>query len=251
MEILNSETGMWLPFTMRVDKEPFDDVRVRQAMRLAVDRPGMIEQVFSGHGQIANDMFAPYDPDYPSDLPQREQDIEEAKRLLAEAGYPDGLTVELVTAPIQSGAVEAAQVFAQQAKAAGITIDIRRVDTTTFFGENYLQWDFAQSFWYTRNFVPQAVSCVLEESPFNETSYVDDEFTDRLDRIRAELNPRVRGELIRQAQHQLYDEGGYIIWGFGNQVDAYQTYVGGFVENSTGLPLSGYTFRRNWMGEVS
>jgi peptide/nickel transport system substrate-binding protein len=92
---------------------------------------------------------------------------------------------------------------------------------------------------------------VLEDSPFNETSYVDDEFTDRLDRIRAELNPRVRGELIRQAQHQLYDEGGYIIWGFGNQVDAYQTYVGGFVENSTGLPLSGYTFRRNWMGEVS
>ena len=251
MEILNSETGMWLPFTMRVDKEPFDDVRVRQAMRLAVDRPGMIEQVFSGHGQIANDMFAPYDPDYPSDLPQREQDIEEAKRLLAEAGYPDGLTVELVTAPIQSGAVEAAQVFAQQAKAAGITIDIRRVDTTTFFGENYLQWDFAQSFWYTRNFVPQAVSCVLEESPFNETGYVDDEFADRLNRIRGELNPRVRGELIRQAQHQLYDEGGYIIWGFGNQVDAYQNYVGGFVENSTGLPLSGYTFRRNWMGEVS
>ena len=251
MEILNSETGMWLPFTMRVDKEPFDDVRVRQAMRLAVDRPGMIEQVFSGYGQVANDMFAPYDEDYPSDLPQREQDVEEAKRLLADAGYPDGLTVELVTAPIQSGAVEAAQVFAQQAQEAGITIDIRRVDTTTFFGENYLQWDFAQSFWYSRNFVPQAVSCVLEDSPFNETGYSDDEFTDRLERIREELNPKVRGELIRQAQHQLYEEGGYIIWGFGNQVDAYQNYVGGFVENATGLPLSGYTFRRNWIGEIA
>ena len=83
MEILNSETGMWLPFTMRVDRPPFDDVRVRQAMRLAVDRPGMIEQVFSGHGQLGNDMFAPMDPSYPDDLPQREQDIEEAKRLLA------------------------------------------------------------------------------------------------------------------------------------------------------------------------
>ena len=251
MEILNSETGMWLPFTMRVDKEPFDDVRVRQAMRLAVDRPGMIEQVFSGYGQLANDMFSNYDPDYPDDLPQREQDIAEAKRLLEEAGYPDGLTVELVTAPIQAGAVEAAQVFAQQAKAAGITIEIRRVDTTTFFGENYLQWDFAQSFWYTRNFVPQAVSCVLEDSAFNETNYVDPELTDLVERIRGELNPTVRGELIRQAQHLLYEEGGYIIWGFGNQVDAYQNYVGGFVENATGLPLSGYTFRRNWLGEVS
>ncbi|WP_232483494.1 ABC transporter substrate-binding protein [Brevibacterium yomogidense] len=251
MNILNSETGMWLPFTMRVDKEPFDDVRVRQAMRLAVDREGMIEQVFSGFGSVGNDMFSVMDPDYPDDLPQREQDIEEAKRLLAEAGYPDGLTVELVTAPIQSGAVEAAQVFAEQASAAGITVDIRRVDTTTFFGENYLQWDFAQSFWYTRNFVPQAVSCVTEQAHLNETQYIDEEFDDRINRIRRELNPTARGELIRQAQHQLYEEGGYIIWGFGNQVDAYQNYVGGFVENSTGLPLSGYTFRRNWMGEIA
>ncbi|MGO1440815.1 MAG: ABC transporter substrate-binding protein [Brevibacterium yomogidense] len=251
MEILNSETGMWLPFTMRVDRPPFDDVRVRQAMRLAVDRPGMIEQVFSGHGQLGNDMFAPMDPSYPDDLPQREQDIEEAKRLLAEAGHPDGITVELVTAPIQSGAVEAAQVYAEQAREAGITVEIRRVDTTTFFGENYLSWDFAQSFWYTRNFVPQAVSCVMEESHLNETQYIVEEFDDLVNRIRRELNPRVREELIRQGQHQLYEEGGYIIWGFGNQVDAHQNYVAGFVKNSTGLPLSGYTFRRNWLGEVA
>ncbi|MGO1655669.1 MAG: ABC transporter substrate-binding protein [Brevibacterium yomogidense] len=251
MRILNSETGMWLPFSMRVDKAPFDDVRVRQAMRLVVDREEMLEQVFSGHGRLGNDMFSPLDPDYPSDLPQRTQDIDEAKRLLADAGYPDGLTVELVTAPIQAGAVEAAQVYAEQAKLAGITVDIRRVDTTTFFGENYLSWDFAQSFWYTRNFIPQATSCALEESSTNETQYTDEDFADTFYRARSETNPRLRGELIRQAQHKLYEEGGYIIWGFGNQADAYQSYVGGFVENATGLPLSGYTFRRNWMGEVS
>ncbi|WP_152352488.1 ABC transporter substrate-binding protein [Brachybacterium subflavum] len=251
MKILNSETGMWLPFTMRVDVKPFDDVRVRQAMRLAVDRPQMIEQVFSGYGRAGNDMFAPLDPDYPKDFPQREQDVAEAKRLLAEAGHPDGIDVELVTAPIQSGAVEAAQVFAEQAKDAGIRISIRRVDTTTFFGEDYLQWDFAQSFWYTRNFTSQAVSCVLEGSPFNETHFIDEEFAKRIDAIRAELDEKTRGSLIREAQRQLFEEGGYIIWGFGNQVDAYQGYVVGLVENATGLPLSGYTFRRVWLGEVS
>src|SRR5699024_2697139 len=52
MSILNSETGMWLPFTMRVDKKPFDDVKVRQAFRLVVDREQMIEQVLSGFGTI-------------------------------------------------------------------------------------------------------------------------------------------------------------------------------------------------------
>src|SRR5699024_2831835 len=90
MRILDSETGMWLPFTMRVDTEPFADGRGRQAFRLAVDREGMIEQVLSGHGRVGNDMFAPFDPAYP-DFPQRTQDIDEAKRLLAEAGYPDGI----------------------------------------------------------------------------------------------------------------------------------------------------------------
>ncbi|WP_441899536.1 ABC transporter substrate-binding protein, partial [Microbacterium sp.] len=57
MNILNSKTGMWLPFTMRVDRPPFDDVKVRQAFRLVVDRDQMIEQVLSGFGTVGNDMF--------------------------------------------------------------------------------------------------------------------------------------------------------------------------------------------------
>ncbi|MDO5619511.1 ABC transporter substrate-binding protein [Kocuria sp.] len=250
MAVLNSPTGMWLPFTMRVDVAPFDDVRVRQAFRLAVDREQMIEQVLSGNGELGNDMFSPFDPFYPQELSQREQDIAQAKELLAQAGHPDGLTVELVTAPIQSGVVEAAQVFAEQAREAGITVNIRRVDTTTFFGEQYLQWSFAQSFWYTRNFIPQARNCATADAPFNETAWVDEEFTALVDQAQEELDADLRGDFIQQAQEMLYDRGGYIIWGFANQVDAYQRYVLGLEENSTGLPLSGYTFRRVWLGEV-
>lgn len=250
MAVLNSETGMWLPFTMRVDVEPFNDVRVRQAFRLVVDRQQMIDQVLSGYGQLGNDMYSPFDPSYP-DLDQRTQNIQQAKNLLAQAGHPDGITVELVTAPIQSGVVEAAQVFAQQASEAGITVNIRRVDTTTFFGDQYLQWSFAQSFWYTRNFIPQSRNCATAEAPFNETAWVNQEFTDLLDQAQAELDEARRTELIHQAQQMLYDDGGYIIWGFANQVDAYQRYVLGFQENSTGLPLNAYGFRSVWLGEVS
>src|SRR5699024_8949075 len=120
MNILNSETGMWLPFTMRVDKKPFDDVKVRQAFRLVVDREQMIEQVLSGLGTVGNDMFGPLSENCPG-FPQRRQDIAKATMLPAEAGYPGGLEVELATDPSQSGAVESAQVFAQQAAEAGIT----------------------------------------------------------------------------------------------------------------------------------
>ena len=58
LEMLESETGAWLPFTMRVDRPPFDDPRVRQAFRLIVDREQMVRQVLSGHGRVANDLYA-------------------------------------------------------------------------------------------------------------------------------------------------------------------------------------------------
>ena len=245
--ILNSETGMWLPFTMRVDRKPFDDVRVRQAFKLAVDREQMIEQVLSGNGTLGNDVFAPFDPGT-TGLPQRKQDISKAKSLLADAGYPNGLDVELVTAPIQSGAVEAAQVFAQQAAASGIRVKIRRTDTTTYFGDDYLQWDFAQDFYYTRNFLPQVDNSLLKDSPYNETHWDNPEFVDLVNQAKATVDEDQRNHYIAQAQRMLYDEGGYIIRGHPNQADAFQHYVAGLVPNKTGLALSGYEFRRVWMG---
>jgi peptide/nickel transport system substrate-binding protein len=247
LRILSSETGTWLPFTMRVDRPPFDDVRVRQALRLVVDREQMVNQVLSGQGRVGNDLYAPFDPAYASHLPQRRQDLAKARSLLREAGHPQ-LEVELVTAPIQAGAVEAAQVFQQQAKAAGITVHLRRLDTTTFFGENYLKWDFAQSFWYTRNYLPQVASGALPDAPYNETHWDDAEFQDLVDRARRTLDEAERTELLHEAQRIEYERGGNIIWGFVNQVDAHQVYVAGLVPDRTGLPLSGYSFGDVWLG---
>lgn len=247
LRVLSAQTGTWLPFTMRVDRPPFDDVRVRQALRLVVDREQMINQVLSGQGRIGNDLYSPFDPAYASELPQRRQNIAEARRLLAEAGR-SRLAIELVTAPIQAGAVEAAQVFQQQAKAAGVNVRLRRLDTTTFFGENYLSWDFAQSFWYTRNYLPQVASGSLPQSPYNETHWNDAEFLDLVRRADRTVDPAERAELLKRAQRIEHERGGMIIWGFMNQVDAFQVYVAGLVPDRTGLPLSGYSFREVWVG---
>lgn len=241
-----SETGNWLPFTMRVDVEPFDDARVRQAFRLVVDREQMVDQVFSGHGAVGNDMYSLFDPGTP-DLPQRTRDIGRAKELLAQAGHPDGLDVELVTAPIQAGAVEAAQVFAEQAAEAGIRVKIRRVDTTTFFGDGYLQYPFSQSFWYTRNFIPQTAQGALEGSPFNETHWDDPEFNELVERARAALDAGERHELVGRAQKIMYERGGNIIWGFFDLADAYQNYVGGGQTARNGLAVGGFQLRSLWL----
>ena len=76
LRVLSSPTGGWQPFTMRVDKAPFSDPRVRQAMRLIIDRKQMIQQALDGQGRVANDLYAPFDPCYARDLPQRSQDLE-------------------------------------------------------------------------------------------------------------------------------------------------------------------------------
>ena len=94
--LLESKTGSWIPFTMRTDIKPFSDNKVREAFRLIVDREQMIAQAADGMQWLGNDMYAPFDPGYPADLPQRAQDLEKAKSLLKEAGY-EGLSIKLTT----------------------------------------------------------------------------------------------------------------------------------------------------------
>ena len=246
LKVLESKTGGWLPFTMRVDKPPFNDVRVRQAFRLIIDRQQMINQVLGGKGTIGNDLYAPLDACYDSSLPQRTQDIAQAKALLAAAGKSN-LTVDLVTSDVASGVVEAAQVFAQQAKAAGVTINVKKVDSGVFYGADYLNWTFAQDFWYTRDFLPQTSAGSLPTSPYNETHWADPQFVTLVAKARATTDQTARCDLIHQAQKIEYDSGGYIIWGFPDQLDAYSAKVQGFVPDESGIPLTSYGFRSVWL----
>jgi peptide/nickel transport system substrate-binding protein len=239
LRVLTAQTGGWQPFTMRVDQPPFDDARVRQAMRLIVDRPQMIQQALDGQGRVANDLYAPYDACYAANLPQRQQDLDQARSLLRQAGRSD-LRVQLTTAPIFHGIVEAAQVFAQQAKGAGVTVDVRKVDSGTFFGDNYLRWPFAQDFWITRNYLPQISQGSLPNSPFNETHWNDRRFQQLVASARATLAEGKRCELLQEAAKIEHDRGGYLVWAFSNQVDAHSSKLTGLVPAKTGIPLNSF-----------
>jgi peptide/nickel transport system substrate-binding protein len=192
---------------------------------------------------VANDLYSPYDPAYNDELPQRKQDLDQAKSLLQQAGQSD-LRVELVTSPVFQGIVEAAQVIAEQAKGAGVSIEVRKVDPGTFYGDNYLQWAFAQDFWATRTYLSQVAQGSLPDSPFNETHWKDPEFLDLIAQARAELDDAKRTDLLHEAQRIEYERGGLIVWSFSNQVDAYSTTVGGFHPARSGFPLANYGFGR-------
>ncbi|MDO5682016.1 MAG: ABC transporter substrate-binding protein [Propionibacteriaceae bacterium] len=239
---LIAETGAWMPFTMRVDTAPFNDVRVRQAMRLIVDRQQLIDQALSGYGSLGNDLYAPFDEAYAGkDFPQRTQDLEQAKSLLRQAGQ-ENLQVELFTGDdISSVAVSAANLFAEQARGAGVQVRVTK--KTPFFGDDYLSYPFGQSFWHTRRYLPQAAQCALKGSPFNETHFDNQAFADLIDAATTETDKAKRATLVKDAQQIEYDEGGNIIWGFRQQVDGYAKGVEGLKPNKY-LPLGGYRFER-------
>ena len=214
---MESKSGAWVPFTMRVDTKPFSDVRVRQALRLICDRKQMIDNALSGYGRLGNDLYAPFDVAYAKDLPQREQDIEQAKSLLKQAGQ-EGLQVQLFTGDdIGSVAPATAALFVQQAKKAGV--DVKVVKKNPFYGDDYLYYPFAQDFWNTRLYLPQAAVGSLKGGTYNETHFDNAKFAGLIAAAQKETDETKRNSLLHDAQEIEYDEGGYIIWGFRNQID--------------------------------
>ena len=243
--VIASASGSWEPFTMRVDVAPFSDVRVRQALRLVVNRKEMLDEVFGGYGAIGNDLYAKYDPDYNDSLPQREQDLEQAKALVKQAGHPN-LTVELVTAPIGAGAVDAAQLLKQQAAGAGITINLRQVPAGTLYGPNYLKWAFSQDTAPAVYYLGMTGQLQVPGAPFNEDHYANPRFDDLYAEALATTNPTKQREIVHEMQVIQWNEGGYIIPFFIPNIDAYGPNVRGAVPSKNQY-LSNFEFRLIWL----
>jgi peptide/nickel transport system substrate-binding protein len=244
--VLISDGGGWNPFTMRVDVKPFSDVRVRRALRLVCDRPQMLEILFGGHGTVGNDVFGIWASDYDHALPQRHQDLDQARSLWKAAGL-DGTPVQVVTSDIGQATIQAAQVLAQQASGAGIQIKVSQVTVTDFFGTSYLKWLFAQDYWYFNFYLPQVSLATLPTSPFNECHFNDPAYNKLYQQAIATVDEAKRTELSHELQRIDYTDGGYIIPFFPPVIDGYGNNVNGLVPSKAGLSLNAYDFKQVWL----
>jgi peptide/nickel transport system substrate-binding protein len=251
MEILEGQGAGWLPLCMAIDIAPFNDPVVRQAFRLIVDRQAMLEQVLSGHGRIANDLYSPFDACFNSSLPQRDHDPEKAKSMLASAGK-SGLSVDLWTTNGAAGMVDSANVFASQAKDAGVNVKVH--NDPNFYSNGYLKVGFSVDFWGTRNYLPQvALGSLPPPCPYNETHWPPksgegSNFVSLYNQALKETDQAKRCEIVHEMQKEEYDNGGYIIPFFNNLVDAHSSKVQGFKVSKATLNLDsfGHGFRTIW-----
>jgi peptide/nickel transport system substrate-binding protein len=242
VKVVASQTGAFTPFTMRVDRPPFNNVRVRQALRLLVNRPQLVDSALDGYGRVANDVFSPNDPDFDRSL-HREQDIPQAKALLKQAGH-ENLTVTLVTSPAATGMVAMATVLAEQAKAAGVTITLNNVPPSTFFGKNYLSWPFSQDYYGYSPYLAQVAQSMLPASPFNETHTNNPTLNTLYQQANATLNTSTRKQIEYEMQLYDFNEGSYIIPAYIDSLDAYSTKITGHSTAAAGQPLSNFDFEK-------
>ncbi|HMF60804.1 MAG TPA: ABC transporter substrate-binding protein [Vicinamibacterales bacterium] len=201
-------------FVMRVDKPPFDNADVRLAFKLLVDRQALVDNVYNGFGQINNDIMGKGLRFYAADIPQRERDVERAKSLLRKAGR-QGVSVTLQTAPVLPGVVEAATLFAQQAKDAGIEASIKREQANAYFNPTllYLKMTFCQSFWALTTIPAFCTQGLIGNGPFNETHQQDPLFDRMVEEAASLADENAAARAWRDVQQYQYDNSGYIVAG--------------------------------------
>jgi peptide/nickel transport system substrate-binding protein len=122
-------------------KAPFDDLRVRQAMAHALNRQDIIDGATYGYGVPIGTPFAPHHPYYLDLTATYPHDVEKAKALLAEAGYPDGFSATLKLPPLGYARLSG-QIIASQFAEVGITLELINSEWTQWLEDVFANKDF-------------------------------------------------------------------------------------------------------------
>ncbi len=219
--IIDEVTGtQHFTLPMFTDVAPFDNVDVRLALKLAINREELVQKILFGHGQIGNDHpIAPANRYFAADLPQRPYDPEQAKFHLKKAGM-EGLTVDLHAADAAfQGAVDTAILYAEQAAKAGITVNVVREPNDGYWSNVWTVKRFVTCFWQGRPTEDWMFTQVYaSDAPWNDTHWKNPEFDKLLLAARAELDDGKRRQIYVDMQQLVSDDGGVIVPMYANYV---------------------------------
>jgi peptide/nickel transport system substrate-binding protein len=205
------DTGNWRGIVFKADSKPFDDVRVRKAMRLAVDRKAMLELAAGADGGVigCDSPVAPKDQ-YRATLACA-QDIAGAKALLAQAGFANGIDIEVHTSTVESVWPTIAEAFQQQVAAAGIRVKITAVPTDGYWNQVWRKRDVVMTRWNERPADGLLNEIYRGGATWNESFFNDPKFDALLDEARRELDFDKRKALYIRAQEHLWENGSTLV----------------------------------------
>ena len=203
--------------SMRNDQAPFNDAKVRQAVAYSLDRTGMVSALLSGKGTVANDYpFGPRFPSTDTTVPQRSQNIAMAKQLLQQAGH-SSLNATLFTEQYQE-IPELAQAIQQNAKQAGININLKVETQTAYYGKA----TYGNSDWldgqmslvdYGDRGVPNVylVAPLTSKGPWNAAHFKNSQYDSLVKQYVAALDMQTQKTIAGKIQRLLLQETPLII----------------------------------------
>jgi peptide/nickel transport system substrate-binding protein len=192
---------------MRTDKEPFQDKRVRQAVALLINREGYVRGLLEGKADLGNDSpFAPIYPYSNAGLPQRRQNVAQAKELLAAAGKGDGFNVTLVTHELQE-LPDLAALIQNDLKQANINVRLNVVDSSQYYERYWLDSDFGITEYGHRG-VPNVflTAPLTSEGTWNAAHFENREYDRAVAEFTAALEPAAQKAAAGKIQRILLDE---------------------------------------------
>lgn len=221
IEIDDVSSGAAITLPMRTDLKPFDNYDVRMALKLAVDRQELIDKIAFGGAALGNDVHISSNMPYYAKLPQREYDPDKARHHLKKAGM-ENLEVTLQTADsIYPGAVDLCVLYAEQAKAAGIKINVKRVPNDGFWSDTWLTAPWCMASWGARPTPDQIFTLTYKDgAAWNESYWKNKRFNELLLIAKAELDQDKRHAQYKEMQEIAHDDGGTVIPFFPNFVYA-------------------------------
>ena len=224
---------------IRADRPPGDDIRVRQAFKLATDRRAVWERVQLGFGAVGKD--SPIGPSFAgyflADVEPPPRDPAAAAALLAEAGYPDGLDM-ILHVPNSGAMPDLAQAMAAQWEEAGIRVEIQLEEENNYWVQKWLDVDLGVTWWADR-VVPQIYLDLAyrSDATWNESHWQDERLDELIDFTRSALDEDARAAAYKEIQRLFLDEGPIIVPYFYASFMVMASHVSGVVMH----PFSGRT----------
>ena len=199
---------VWLQFNLVGEETPLDDIRVRQAMNYAVDRDALIAGVLDGYAVKVASISTPEYEGYDPDVQGYTYDPDQARQLLADAGYADGFTIECSVSPGLLNGTDVVQAIAGQLAEVGINMTITEVDSATQreqIGAGTVAPAFLQGLGGPYCDINLIASIGFTEGA-RYCTWVDQEFMDLAAQAASEMDADVRAELFSQMQQMMVDK---------------------------------------------
>ncbi len=223
-------TSSWDGLVMNAARKPFDDVRVRKAISLAIDKKALVELSLFGNGTPTHTMIPPSSP-YFNDQIQSKVDIPQAKKLLTDAGFPNGFETVLY---VPSGRPTRERIgvgAAEMLKAIGVKVEIQRVPWDKFVKDIEGKEAFYTDGFYSRPTLDTSIYPWYHSTgSWNSTlwNYKNPDIDKVLDAARSAKTDAERSKLYKEFQQIAIDQPAGVIPYVLNHTNAYRANVKGF-----------------------